>query len=288
MEAIYQSQFIRREFPFAVFCEDCGSGLYHWHDEIELVLVRTGAMEASLSNRSYSLRSGDVLLIDSGEVHNLIPQEEAQWLSVRFSPKLIEEQIPESDGVSSWRRGGFKVCRCSHQWSEEAVADVRQLIESMYREDSEKRTGWQAAVRGSLYRLLVIIARELPSGDDSAARRDVQDMNLKRTLSFLAENYTRDISLKECADAMGFNMNYFSRFFRSHTGIHFHQYLTALRLQKAERLLLSTGLSITEIVYQSGFQNAKTFNRVFKNVHGCSPREFRRGELSYGLLKQDA
>ena len=114
------------------------------------------------------------------------------------------------------------------------------------------------------------------------ARRDNRDVNLKKTLSFLAENYTRDISLKECADVMGFNMNYFSRFFRSHTGIHFHQYLTALRLQKAQQLLLTTGLPITEVVIRSGFQNAKTFNRVFKNTYGCSPREFRRGGTDGG------
>ena len=278
MEAIYQSRFVRQDFPFAVFCETDENGLYHWHDEVELVLVRSGALEATVPGRSYLLQPGDILLIDSGEVHSLVPQPNAAWLSLRFSPRLIEEQLPENDGIVGYRES-FQVCRCSRQWSNEAASEVRQLIGSMYREDKEKRAGWQAAVRGSLYRLLVIAARELPDGDEEPPRRDMQDLNLKKTLSFLAENYTRDISLKECADAIGFNMNYFSRFFRSHTGIHFHQYLTALRLQKAERLLLSTGLSITEIIYQSGFQNAKTFNRVFKNVHGCSPREFRQSKL---------
>ena len=39
MEAIYQSRFVRQDFPFAVFCETDENGLYHWHDEVELVLV---------------------------------------------------------------------------------------------------------------------------------------------------------------------------------------------------------------------------------------------------------
>ena len=300
MEAIYQSQLIHQEFPFSVSCETDGSGLYHWHDEIELVMVRSGRVEATLPGQGYTLQPGDILLIDSGEVHSLIPVSEdgleASWTSVRFSPRLIEERLPEGstdmENIRTFHGLSIRVCRCSKQWSEEAASKIRAQIGSICKEEQERRAGWQAAVRGELYRLMVITARELPNGEEETPRRDMQDLSLKKTLSFLAENYTRDISLKECADAMGFNMNYFSRFFRSHTGIHFHQYLTALRLQKAERLLLSTGLPITEIVYQSGFQNAKTFNRVFKNVHGCSPREFRRGEFvpdqKGQSLRQDA
>lgn len=154
----------------------------------------------------------------------------------------------------------------------------------MAEEAASQSAGWQVAVRGGLFELALMMLRELPESREEPARRNSKDTGLKKTLLFLAENYTRDISLKECADEMGFNMNYFSRFFRSHTGIHFHQYLTTLRMQKARQLLLTTGLPITEVVSRSGFQNAKTFNRVFKNTCGCSPREFRREGAAAGQL----
>ena len=278
MEAIYERQSMRADFPFQAAVESGSGQLYHWHDEIELVLVQEGTLDAVIPGRSYHLQPGEILIIGSGEVHCLTSDDPAsKRVSVRFSPRLAAGKLSDGSELSGLNECFTRVSRCSAQWGEAETEEVRKLILQMMQEDVDRRKGWQAAVRAEIYQLMVMMMRRLPDRGEDAARKAVQDVSLKKTLSFLAENYTQDISLKECADAMGFNMNYFSRFFRSHTGIHFHQYLTTLRLQKAERLLLTTGLPITEIVFQSGFQNVKTFNRVFKNAHGCSPREFRRG-----------
>lgn len=281
MEAIYERQSMRADFPFQAAVESGSGQLYHWHDEIELVLVQEGTLDAVIPGRSYHLQPGEILIIGSGEVHCLTSDDPAsKRVSVRFSPRLAAGKLSDGSELSGLNECFTRVSRCSAQWGEAETEEVRKLILQMMQEDVDRRKGWQAAVRAEIYQLMVIMMRRLPDGKENTSRGAVQDVTLKKTLSFLAENYTRDISLKECADAMGFNMNYFSRFFRSHTGIHFHQYLTTLRLQKAERLLLTTGLPVTEIVFQSGFQNVKTFNRVFKKAHGCSPREFRRGEPS--------
>lgn len=278
MEAIYERRPLRTDFPFMTYVHSGGGQLYHWHDEIELALVQQGRFEAAILGHSYLLQEGDMLLIGSGEIHCLTPVDAgAKWLSIRFSPRMAMGTITENGDFSKLAECFDRVCRCSAQWDEAAAGEARELMREMLREDEERSVGWQSAVRAQIYELMVIIMRRLPDNHEESQRKGVQDVNLKKTLAYLAENYTRDISLRECAEAMGFNMNYFSRFFRSHTGIHFHQYLTTLRLQKAEYLLLTTGLPITEIVFQSGFQNVKTFNRVFKDVHGCSPRDYRRG-----------
>lgn len=280
MEAIYQGRVLRPDFPFSAELLTDGGQLYHWHDELELVCVKEGTVEVVIPGREYLLQTGQMLLIDSGEVHCLKNRPEARWLSVRFSPRMVEPRLFE--GSTGQAVLPLNILRCSGQWEEKTAGRFRRLAETLYAEANEQSPGWQVAVRGLLFEMALMIQRELPQSGEGMARRDNRDVNLKKTLSFLAENYTRDISLKECADVMGFNMNYFSRFFRSHTGIHFHQYLTALRLQKAQQLLLTTGLPITEVVIRSGFQNAKTFNRVFKNTYGCSPREFRRGGTDAG------
>ena len=280
MEAIYQGRILRSDFPFSAELLTDGGQLYHWHDELELVCVKEGMVEVVIPGREYLLQTGQMLLIDSGEVHCLKNHPEARWLSVRFSPRMVEPRLFEGGGSQAVLP--LNILRCSGQWEEPTAGRFRRLAENLYAEANAQAPGWQVAVRGLLFEMALMIQRELPQSGEGMARRDNRDVNLKKTLSFLAENYTRDISLKECADVMGFNMNYFSRFFRSHTGIHFHQYLTALRLQKAQQLLLTTGLPITEVVIRSGFQNAKTFNRVFKNTYGCSPREFRRGGTDGG------
>ncbi len=288
MEAIYERQPLRTDFPFTTYVHTGGGQLYHWHDEIELALVREGQFEASILGQSYTLREGDILLIGSGEIHCLTPVgPKSKWLSIRFSSRLATGTIADNGDFSGLSESLDRVCRCSTGWDQAVADEVRGLMERMLEEDQNRSIGWQSAVRAEICWFMVIIMRFLPDNDQEPQRKGIQDVNLKKALAYLTKNYTRDISLKECAEAIGFNMNYFSRFFRSHTGIHFHQYLTTLRLQRAEYLLLTTGLPITEIVFQSGFQNVKTFNRVFKDVHGCSPREFRKQTRSEFTAQDD-
>lgn len=286
MDGIFQGQVLRPDFPFVAEIQTESCRLYHWHDEFEMLLVKEGTVLVIIPGKEYQLGADDLLLIDSGEVHCLMPGTDARWLSVRFAPRLMEPRLFDSGAGMQAKSPAVSmdVARCSCQWEKQSVLRFRQLVEKLADEAAAQSAGWQVAVRGGLFELALMMLRELPESGEELPRRDNRDTSLKKTLLFLAENYTRDISLKECADAMGFNMNYFSRFFRSHTGIHFHQYLTTLRLQKAQQLLLTTGLPITEVVSRSGFQNAKTFNRVFKNTCGCSPREFRRDGATSGQL----
>ncbi|MEM9888252.1 MAG: response regulator, partial [Bacteroidota bacterium] len=59
------------------------------------------------------------------------------------------------------------------------------------------------------------------------------------------------------------------------TGMSFNVYLRTLRLQKAQHLLTTTSLAISQIAYQVGFNNAKYFSTQFTKAFGCSPTQFR-------------
>lgn len=276
MDTIFQGQLLRPDFPFEAEVQTESSCLYHWHDAVELLLVGQGTICVAMPGREYQLAEDDLLLIGSGEVHCLTSEAGACWVSVRFAPRMVQPLLVDggpAQGRELWPR---EIQRCSRQWQEQTAQQFRSLVRQLVEETEVRSHGWQTAVRGVLYQLSLLVLRELPACEENMARRDSRDDLLKKALAFLADNYTQDISLKECADVIGFNMNYFSRFFRSHTGIHFHQYLTELRLRKACQLLLTTGLPVTEVIVQSGFQNAKTFNRVFKNACGCSPRDYRK------------
>ena len=82
-------------------------------------------------------------------------------------------------------------------------------------------------------------------------------------------------ALSECAAKIGLCPEGFSRFFRKSTGKSFVQYLTELRIGKAENLLLHSDMQIAEICYASGFSTLSNFNRHFRRLRGCSPGEFR-------------
>ena len=93
---------------------------------------------------------------------------------------------------------------------------------------------------------------------------------------FMEKQYMDNISLEQVASIAGFSPNYFSSQFKQETGMGFQDYLTMLRINRAKELLRSTNLSISEVCYQVGYQDIRTFNRVFKRVAALRPGEFKK------------
>lgn len=101
---------------------------------------------------------------------------------------------------------------------------------------------------------------------------------LLQCLLYIEENYAADISLKEMANALGYNQEYVSRRFNTGLGVHFKTMLHQYRCEKAQQLLIDTEESIATIAMECGFQSIRTFNRVFKELMGKSPSYFREGK----------
>ncbi|MBR6790219.1 MAG: helix-turn-helix transcriptional regulator [Oscillospiraceae bacterium] len=277
-EVFYAPDQAGRAFPFTAWFQRGPSPcLYHWHDDVELIYVLQGPIEVRARSSS-QLDTGDILLIAGGEPHCLLAEsEKSERIAIRFGMQMVKPLQEEHAENLALVERITQVKKCSRDWPEESRIKIRNIMTRLYDEFTGKEEGYQVAIRALTYELMLVILRELPvETAHENIRRSNQENNFKRAIYFLASHYTEDISLKDCADALELNMNYFSRFFRAQAGVNFHEYLTTMRLKKAEYLLITTGISVTEVVEQSGFQNVKTFNRVFKNAHGISPREYRR------------
>ena len=94
-------------------------------------------------------------------------------------------------------------------------------------------------------------------------------------LSFINRNYTHQLSLAELSEYVYANPSSLSSEFNAELGITLSEYIAALRLSQAKRLLRETGLSIAEIASQSGFTSAKYFREVFKKQTNLSPQQYR-------------
>ena len=93
--------------------------------------------------------------------------------------------------------------------------------------------------------------------------------------SYIDEHCTEDLTLESVADRAGFSKFHFSRLFKQFTNISFYKYLNQKRIETAEKLLVSPDLSITEVSLSSGFSSMSSFIRMFKQIKGCTPTEYR-------------
>lgn len=99
---------------------------------------------------------------------------------------------------------------------------------------------------------------------------------ITNAVEFMKKHYMQDISVSQIAEKLNMTPNYFSRLFHEGTGQTFSCYLSTLRINQAKRLL-STRLDIPvkDIALMVGYFSSRHFSKVFKNITGCSPSEFR-------------
>lgn len=114
------------------------------------------------------------------------------------------------------------------------------------------------------------------AGPESAAAPSADDHRLIRQAEdFVAKNYRRDISVKEVADLVRLSPNYFSHLFKKTTGANFTEYVNAVRVAQARRLLAESDLKIYEIAETVGYTDYKYFSAVFTRLAGSSPSRYR-------------
>lgn len=96
------------------------------------------------------------------------------------------------------------------------------------------------------------------------------------SLRYIKSHFTEKINLGDLCSELHVNPTYFSYLFSKEMGQSFVDYITEVRLSKAEELLISTELSILDVSALSGFENQSYFSKVFKARNGVTPREYRK------------
>ena len=146
--------------------------------------------------------------------------------------------------------------------------------------EMEKQEGLQRLI--SLISILDIFSRadknekEILSSIEFSRRLQPQDQTrIDRVCTFINENYKNPIRLKDAANIVNMSATAFSRFFKKSTGKTFVNYVNALRIGWACKLLIESERNIAEISYEVGFNNLSNFNRRFYERHQMNPREYR-------------
>ncbi len=100
---------------------------------------------------------------------------------------------------------------------------------------------------------------------------------VSRALEYINRHYASELKLGEIAGRIGMNETYFSHLFKKETGANFTDYVNGLRIEKAKQLLRNSADNIYEIAATVGYANVSYFSKVFKQIVGVSPVEYKKG-----------
>ncbi len=260
------------EYPFPL-------AKWHYHPEYELHLIQETSGKMFVGDYIGNFQAGVLVLTGPNLPHN--------WVSDIAPGEVVKDRdmlIQFSDGVV---REMMRVCPELEEVSP-LLDDARHGIEFLG-EDAKigarllRQVGRASPTRRVLLflELLDLLNRSenrkiLSSTDYSPTLdHDVSEM-INKAIDFLIHNLTEDIRLSEVARSCGMSDSAFSRFFKKNTGHGFVRYMNRMRVNRACMLLTETTLPVTDICFESGFNNLSNFNRQFLSFCGVTPSEYRR------------
>lgn len=257
----------------------------HWHELVEIVYVVSGEVRISVDGETRTASQRDIVIISSGRIHGFErTNSENELMMVQFGLDVFEQSMSELRESTSGRS-----VFASRTFVSRAEPELHESLESSIleigREQRGGQTGTRLAIRARLMDLALTLLRNPPPHDaveTDDRRRRSRNETLSRVFEFVSARFAEPVTLDDAAEAAHLSRYYFSRFFREQTGLTFHRYLSRIRVGRAERLLVQSQMPVTDIALNSGFSNLKTFNRVFRQLTGCSPTEYRSASIVLG------
>ena len=269
----------------AVLIEDAGYSLdvhnytLHAHNCYEIIYLKAGRLQLQVNGREYDVTGPALIFLSKLEHHSLHVLSdvyERSWLCI--SPagagNLIRNYVLLS--LLSSRPAEF----CHVLDIEDFVEDADRIFHSCVQEYNSNLPYSAEKQAALLNELLIIIYRKNPALFTAADNKTISV--IWKIQCELEQNYAEKHTLASLAETHHISTSYLSHLFKHVTGYSIMEYLTMCRLSVARKLLIETNLSITEIVYATGFSDCSNFSRLFKREIGCSPMEFKKsGQNNY-------
>ena len=256
----------------------------HIHNEFEIFIVLKGSGIAKIKNKSYSLKAGDIFLINSGEVHSYMRDplysldvedtgDAPLFLFVQISNHCLREYFPQI------RTTVFNSCNLRDYLSdEEANSMINLLVQSAKIYFTEEPL-YQLNVLSNIAKVMVSCYKEVPHEIISEAQKtNLKQKNLRveRIISYIDANFETQIRLQDLAEQENLSPTHFSHLFTSLFGVTFQNYVNIKRMEQCIRLMPNKEKTLLEISYESGFSDPKYMNRMFIKHFGYTPKEYRK------------
>jgi len=248
---------------------------WHYHPEYELTLIAKGRGRRMVGDSIADYREGDLVFLAPTLPHfwRMDTRHRAHAVVVQFLGSCLGEGFFERPEMHTLRRLFLRSKR-GLRFTGETRDAVAEKMHGLLRLADVQRIVALLSILDILARSREVRALSsrgfVPYLDPSAAKR------INKVSEFVHKHFAGPIHQPQVAAVARMTPPAFSRFFKKTMGKTFSEFVNELRISSACRSLIESDLNITEICYDCGFENLSNFNRRFRLIKECSPREFRR------------
>lgn len=240
----------------------------HRHDFYEFEIVVSGEVTHSLIGWEERLVRGDFHCLGPDTPHSVIA-ERREGMIYNISVFLPDAPPALRAAVESF------TFPCHGHLPEEVLQRLEGLYDILFL-DARAHVPYEEEKVSSLAVYILKVLAEYAAFFDGGATAAHRQPHVQAALAIVRERYATDLTLSDVAAMLGLSTGYLSSLFTKELGIGFKDYLSAVRVRHAMRLLASTDDGVTEIALASGFGSFSSFERAFGRIAGMTPRDYRR------------
>ena len=250
---------------------------WHWHDEMELILIEEGRMKLKTSSETFLLESGDMAAINSDILHYGAAVGECRLRSLVFSPMLIAGS-DDSVYAKKYIRPLTLCNSFSCVFIDRENKDLPLWFNTAFEALAKDSYGFEFIVRDNLSRICFYLYdrfKEKLDKKEQGLNRD--NLRIRKMLEFIHENFEKNLSLADISNSADISERECMRCFQKTIQISPVQYLLKYRIMHgAEMLIHDRKKTISEIATYCGFDSPCNFTKLFRRFYNCTPREYRQ------------
>ncbi len=236
----------------------------HYHEFYEIYYLESGERYHLIEDQVYHLMPGQFIIFKPYSLHRSYGAQDMPFcrLLMYFRPSALLS--PNLDTALQDASGAY-------QLSAQDNAFFYQCMNHVLQEQNDPHA-FQPEYLSSLLNTMLIHFLRCPK----ERIQQKQKNRVTNVIYWLSSHYTEHVSLQELAQQFYVSPFHLCREFKASTNATIIQYLHALRIIEAQKMLLSTNKSITQISSEVGFDSITHFERIFKKITGSTPRAARK------------
>lgn len=277
------------DLPISYYLTNFGKDIkdlyLHWHKEFEITLVSGGEGVFYTDLTPIEVKKGDILIIPPFALHSgkpingfcqcktlvfsldLLKTNTADTISLKYLTPIMERyyQFPL---IITKENKGYK--------------EILNSFLSILKNFNEPQFSYELLIKAEFFRIFSLFFKYDIAIKDNNYRDSLEKSDkIKSVMEYVKKNYQSKITITEVANFSSYSEHHFCRYFKAQTGMTFIEYLNSIRLNEAAILLSETEKAITDIAYETGFDNLSYFIKIFKKKYIVTPLKYRNYIVNY-------
>lgn len=264
-------------FTLVKFDKNKNQNTYYWHyhPEIELVYVNGGSGKRQIGSHISHYTNGDLILIGSNLPHCGFTDKftgNKSEIVIQFQPEFIKSL---TDNKPEMHQINLLIERSKTGLAFKGKTKTRigkRIQELVMQQGFERFLGLLSILND----LQLSNEYQILNASGYSMQANLEDNErINRIFNHVKTNFQEAIVLDDMAALAGMTTPSFCRYFKRMSGKTFTRFVNEYRLVHASKLLSENSMSITQICFESGFNNFSYFNKSFKKFTGKTPSEYR-------------